>query len=81
MSATKNFVFDIVDEIRRGDLSFAEIAERYECDLETVQEVFDYMMDMENDDLFEADYEDDGDALASAGFGTDEDYGYYGEEF
>ena len=23
---------------------------------------------------------DDGDALASAGFGTDEDYGYYGEE-
>lgn len=81
MSATKNFVFDIVDEIRRGDLSFQEIATRYECDLETVQEVFDYMMDMENDDLFEADYEDDGDALASAGFGTDEDYGYYGEEF
>lgn len=81
MSATKNFVYDIVDEIRRGDLSFQEIAERYECDLETVQEVFDYMMDMENDDLFEADYEDDGDALASAGFGTDEDYGYYGEEF
>jgi len=24
------------------------------------------------------DYSDDGDALASAGFGTDEDYGYYG---
>ena len=23
---------------------------------------------------------DDGEALASAGFGTDEDYGYYGEE-
>jgi hypothetical protein len=23
---------------------------------------------------------DDGDALASAGFGTDEDYGYYGDE-
>lgn len=36
-------------------------------------------------DAFEVDkfYEgwtDDGDALASAGFGTDEDYGYYGEE-
>jgi len=81
MSATKDFIFDIVAEIRAGDLSFQEIAERYDCDLETVQEVFDYMMDMENDDLFEADYEDDGDALASAGFGTDEDYGYYGEEF
>lgn len=99
MSATKNFVFDIVDEIRRGDLSFAEIARRYECDLETVQEVFDYMIDMENDDLwphdelerdhdeaYEPDYDDsmDGDfdsAMASAGFGTDEDYGYSGEEF
>ena len=23
----------------------------------------------------------DGDALASAGFGTDEDYGYYGDDF
>jgi hypothetical protein len=25
--------------------------------------------------------EDDGDALASAGMGTDEDYGYYGEDY
>jgi hypothetical protein len=24
---------------------------------------------------------DDGDALASAGFGTDEDYGYYGDDY
>ena len=27
------------------------------------------------------DLSDDGDALASAGFGTDEDYGYYGDDF
>lgn len=27
------------------------------------------------------DYSDDAEALASAGFGTDEDYGYYGEDF
>lgn len=26
------------------------------------------------------DYSDDAEALASAGFGTDEDYGYYGED-
>jgi len=26
------------------------------------------------------DYSDDGEALASAGWGTDEDYGYYGDE-
>ena len=79
MSATKDFIYDIIAEIRTGDLSFQEIAERYDCDLETVQEVFDYMMDMEQDQ-YEPDYEDDGDALASAGFGTDEDYGYYGDE-
>jgi hypothetical protein len=80
MIATKNFVFDIADEIRTGELSFAQIAERFDCDIETVNEVFDYMMDMEQDQ-YEPDYEDDGDALASAGWGTDEDYGYYGEEF
>tara|TARA_B100000287_G_scaffold400069_1_gene418952 strand:+ start:619 stop:825 length:207 start_codon:yes stop_codon:yes gene_type:complete len=28
----------------------------------------------------EPDQEDDGEALASAGFGTDEDYGYFGED-
>ena len=28
----------------------------------------------------EPDHEDDGDALASAGLGTDEDYGYFGED-
>lgn len=79
MSVSKDFIFDIVAEIRAGDLSFAEIAARFDCDIETVNEVFDYMMDMEQDDLWDRDA--DGDALASAGFGTDEDYGYYGEEF
>lgn len=31
-----------------------------------------------NEDQFRDDVEADADALASAGFGTDEDYGYYG---
>jgi len=44
-----------------------------------VEEIFALMMEQEED--YEPDYEDDGDALASAGFGTDEDYGYAGEEF
>jgi hypothetical protein len=45
----------------------------------------DYMdaVGIDTDDLMNSDYEDtmDGDfdsAMASAGFGTDEDYGYYG---
>jgi hypothetical protein len=32
--------------------------------------------DHDYDDLY-----DDGEALASAGFGTDEDYGYYGDDY
>ena len=76
MSAIKDVVFDIQDEIRRGELSYAEIAERYNVPLFTVEDILDFTMDEEQ----EPDYEDDGDALASAGFGTDEDYGYYGDE-
>ena len=78
MSAIKDVVFDIQDEIRRGELSYAEIAERYNVPLFTVEDILDFMMEQEED--LEPDYEDDGDALASAGFGTDEDYGYYGDE-
>lgn len=37
----------------------------------------DAMRDIRDEMLME----DDGDALASAGRGTDEDYGYYGEDF
>lgn len=32
------------------------------------------------EDHFHTDGEADADALASAGYGTDEDYGYYGED-
>ena len=48
-------------------------------------DVADMMDCNELSDRFDEDYDDsmDGDhdsAMASAGFGTDEDYGYYGEE-
>ena len=35
--------------------------------------------DQEDPDAYD-DYEDDAYAMASAGFGTDEDYGYYGDD-
>ncbi len=37
-------------------------------------------MGFEREDQFRSDAEADADALASAGWGTDEDYGYYGED-
>ncbi len=78
MGALKDRIFDILDEIRRGDLSFADIAEQYDVPLDTVQLIFDEMCEQEFDDSMDGDWDS---AMASAGFGMDEDYGYAGEEF
>lgn len=44
-----------------------------------------YWTDEDKEDFADSHEEDgdwmDGDALASAGWGTDEDYGYYGDDF
>ena len=56
MSYTKDIIFDIQDEIERGDLSFAEIAVRYDVPMETVQDIFDDMCLQEQD--YEPDYDD-----------------------
>lgn len=66
-------------ELHEDGFSLDEIAIRLKVDLGSVAEV---VKDYEEDNY---DYDDsmDGDeasALASAGFGTDEDYGYYGDE-
>ena len=50
-----------------------------ETDPVDVQQVVDNYWDFE-DEFLGNDFSDDADALASAGWGTDEDYGYYGEE-
>ena len=73
-------VNDVINAITAGDLSFSEIAELFNLTITEVNEIYDYMIDMET----EMEYNDsmDGDfdsAMASAGFGTDEDYGYFGD--
>jgi hypothetical protein len=82
MGAMKDLVFDIEEAIEAGILSFPEIAEKFDVALEDV-----CMIGVELDKQYEHEsmlYEAmDGDhdsAMASAGFGTDEDYGYYGDE-
>ena len=45
----------------------------------SIEDIAEFVADMEIDreqDQFNSDAEADGDALASAGFGTDEDYGF-----
>ncbi len=80
MGQFNDVVFDIQAELRTGELSFAEIAERYNVTPATVEDILQDMIEQEAAEYY-PDHEDDGDALASAGWGTDEDYGYYGEEF
>ena len=69
----------IMDELDAGELTWNQIAEKYNVTFLDVEMIYEVMV--EREDYYEPDYEDDGDALASAGMGTDEDYGYYGEEF
>ena len=49
MSAFKDIIIDIEDEIRAGDLSYAEIAVRYDVPLETVEEILQEMIDNEDE--------------------------------
>lgn len=66
-------------ELHEDGVSLDEIAIRLKVDLGSVAEVIkDY-----DDGQYDYDDSMDGDhdsAMASAGFGTDEDYGYYGDE-
>ena len=69
--------------IQDGEYSFAEIAEMYNVPFEWVNNVAIELAAQGDDDRLD-DYDDsmDGDfdsAMASAGYGTDEDYGYYGD--
>lgn len=82
MSRMKDVIIDIQDELVSGRLSWQEIAYRCNVPLHWVQEAAEQL---EREQL-ESNYDEsmDGDhatALASAGFGTDEDYGYACEEF
>ena len=57
-----------------------ELSRKENIDLQMIRlgECFDNQF--EEEEVPEPDHEDDGEALASSGFGTDEDYNYYGED-
>lgn len=73
MSDLMHAIFRDIDE---GLLSFKAIAAKHDVELDFVYDVlaeYTYQLDCDDSDS-------DGYALASAGFGTDEDYGYFGGE-
>jgi hypothetical protein len=77
MSKMGQMVMDIQDDIADGILSFGAIAERYNISRADVELIADEMMEQEYNDSMDGDHDS---AMASAGFGTDEDYGSYGED-
>jgi hypothetical protein len=76
MSKMGEIFFDIQDMLEDG-YAPTTVAKLLECPLSMVYDVLENMEEKEVD----CDDSDDGYALASAGFGTDEDYGYYGDEY
>ena len=82
MSKMSNLMLDIQDEIEIGELSFRQIADKFNVPVSWVDEAARELSEQYPQD---EDYMDsvfaDADALASAGFGTDEDYGCYNDEF
>jgi hypothetical protein len=50
MSTINNLIIDIQDELRSGQLSFAEIAMKFECPLSWVDTVAQEMMEEEYND-------------------------------
>jgi hypothetical protein len=64
-------------ELHEDGVSLDEIAIRLKVDLGSVAEV---IKDYEEDNYDDSMDGDEASAMASAGFGTDEDYGYYGDE-
>ena len=64
-------------ELHEDGFSLDEIAIRLKVDLGSVAQVIQDYEEDNYDDSMDGDHDS---AMASAGFGTDEDYGYYGDE-
>lgn len=81
MSAFKDMIIDIQEDLQHGQLSFQKIADVYGIPVADVELIAKEMMiqfdDSTYDDSMDGDFDS---AMTSAGFGTDEDYGYFGDD-
>jgi hypothetical protein len=71
---------DIEESLCAGD-DIADIAIRYGVSVNDVLNIKEHMMESIDDyydDSMDGDFDS---AMASAGYGTDEDYGYYGDDY
>ena len=78
----KEEIDEIIAEMQGGD--YGNLCDVFERNFGHIVQLRSEALDeLEENYGYEDDDGDwmDGDALASAGFGTDEDYGYYGEDY
>jgi hypothetical protein len=85
---TEREYVDLCDQVQEAlinratfDDLFAMFPGHTVADIEAAFNDVEQGWDMEPQDMFLSDAEADADVLASAGWGTDEDYGYYGDSF
>ena len=76
MSKMSNLMIAIQEDLNTGRLSFAEIATKHEIPLDWVDAAASEMSDQYDDSM----YGDHASALASIGWGTDEDYGCFSSD-
>jgi len=76
MSKMSNLMIAIQEDLNAARLSFAEIAAKHEVPLDWVDSVANEMAD-HYDESMDGDFDS---AMTSAGYGTDEDYGFYGAD-
>ena len=76
MSKMSNLMIAIQEDLIAGRLSFDEIAAKNEVPIEWVDSVAAEMAE-QYDESMDGDFDS---AMASAGYGTDEDYGCYGND-
>ena len=80
MSKFKDMIIDIQEDLERGQLSFQKIADIYGIPVADVELIAKEVMNQFDDSTYDESMDGDFDsAMASAGFGTDEDYGYFGD--
>ena len=81
MSKFKDMIIDIQEDLERGQLSFQKIADVYGIPVADVELIAKEMMIQFDDSTYDESMDGDFDsAMTSAGFGTDEDYGYFGDD-
>ena len=76
MSKMSNLMIAIQEDLNAARLSFAEIAAKHEVPLDWVDAAASEMAD-QYDESMDGDFDS---AMASAGYGTDEDYGCFSSD-